>query len=196
MKNLIASQITEGKVPTKVTVTELELILTRIDGSRPTFINMVTATVPTDMRKKGNPYADKEAYTVHKISKYSAQINFNYSNAVNNQLEREGKEADFEAQQNWHKKTFDEFNGCICSKMEGDQRQWYLFFRNMNVERIGFAINEVAATPEQETTIKSFIPVRALPQNQGTEKAILVQTIKLQNIKLLALNGEYYEIVS
>jgi len=124
-KGDVARRITEGKVPHKITVTELELILTRIDGNRPTFINMVTATVPSDMRKKGNPYADKEVYTVHKISKYSAQINFNYSNAVNNQLEREGKEADFEATMNWHKKKFDEFNGCICSKAEGNQKQWY-----------------------------------------------------------------------
>jgi hypothetical protein len=195
MKNLIASQITEGQTPVRVTVAELSLILQRVDGSSATFISMVTATIPSDMRKTGNPYADKDT-TVHKVSKYGAQINFNYTNAVNNQLEREGKEADFEAQMNWHKKKFDEFNGCVCSKMEGDQRQEYLFFRNMSVERIGFAINGVEATTEQTEIIKSFIPKKAMPTNQGTEKAILVQTIKLQNIKLLKLNGQYYEVVS
>lgn len=195
MKNLIASQITEGQTPTKVTVAELSLILQRVDGSSATFINMVTATVPSDMRKTGNPYAEKGT-VVHKVSKYNAQINFNYTNAVNNQLTREGKEADFEAQINWHAKKFDQFNGCVCSKMEGDQRQEYLFFRNMNVERIGFSINEVEATKEQTEIIKSFIPKKAMPTNQGTEKAILVQTIKLQNIKLLKLNGQYYEVVS
>jgi hypothetical protein len=194
MKNLIASQITEGQMPKKVTVAELSLILQRVDGGSATFISMVTATIPSDMRKTGNPYANKET-VVQKVSKYGAQINFNYTNAVNNQLEREGKEADFEAEMNWHKKKFDEFNGCVCSKMEGDKRQEYLFFRNMNVERVGFAINGVQATEEQTAVIKSFIPQKAMPTNQGTEKAILVQTIKLQNIKLLKLNGQYYEVV-
>lgn len=191
MNSLIQSQIPAGKSTTKVTLSELSLILQRIDGSRATFANFVIET-DAKLKKTGNPYKDEN---VRKVSKYNVQLNFNYTNAVNNQLEREGKEANFEAQENWHTKKYDSFNGCVAMKMEGNQRQEYLFFRKMDVQRIGFMMNDKVATPEQVETIKVFLPSKSAPKNQGTDKPIEVQTVKLQNIKLLSLEGEFYEVV-
>ena len=191
MNSLIQSQIPAGKTPKKVTLSELSLILQRIDGSRATFANFVIET-DAKLKKTGNPYNGEN---VRKVSKYKVQLNFNYTNAVNNQLEREGKEANFEAQENWHTKKYDSFNGCVAMKMEGNQRQEYLFFRKLDVERIGFMMNNKVATPEQSETIKVFLPSHSAPKNQGTDKPIEVQTVKLQNIKLLSLEGEFYEVV-
>ncbi len=195
MKNLIASQITVGQTPTKVTVAELSLILQRIDGGSASKISMVTATIPSTMRKTGNPYANKDT-VIHKVSKYTdALINFNYANSVNNQLVREGKEANFEAQENWFTKKFDQYNGCVGVKVSGDTRQEYLIYKKENVKRIGFAINGVEATTEQSEVIKSFIPAKVMPKNQGTDKPVEPQTIKLENIKLIKVKGQYYEVV-
>lgn len=191
MNSLIQTQIPAGKTPTRVTLSELSLILQRIDGSRATFANFVIET-DAKLKKTGNPYNGE---SVRKVSKYNVQLNFNYTNAVNNQLEREGKEANFEAQENWHTKKYDSFNGCVAMKMEGNQRQEYLFFRKLDVQRIGFMMNDKVATPEQSEIIKVFLPAKSAPKNQGTDKPIEVQTVKLQNIKLLSLEGEFYEVI-
>lgn len=56
------------------------------------FIGVVCKTIPK-MRKTNNPYYDK----IVKVSHFTAQVNFDYENAVNNQREREGKKTDFES---------------------------------------------------------------------------------------------------
>ncbi len=181
-----------GEKRHKITVSELSLILQKIDGSSPTAIFMVTRT-DAKLKKTGNPYRDE---VVLKSSSYIARVNVNYTNAVNNQLEREGKERDFQAQENWHAKKYDSYNGCVAMKAEGDKKQEYLFFVTDRVKRNGFLLNgkQVKSQVEIET-IKQFLPTYSAPTNQGTEKAIQVQTIKLENISLLKLKGKIYEIV-
>jgi len=192
IQDMIESVITNGKIPTEVSVAELSLILQRADGAQATFAGIVMAT-DAKLKKTGNPYKDEKVY---KVSKYNVQLNFNYAKAVNNQLEREGKDANFEASENWHTKKYDSYNGCVAMKMEGNQRQEYLFYRTMDVKRIGFTINDKVASPDQVETIKVFLPAKSAPKNQGTDEAVIVQTVKLQNIKLLSLNGEFYKVVS
>lgn len=188
-KDLIESLL-NGKTPTDITVAELSLLLQRNDGERANFISMVMST-DARLAKTGNPYRDEKVY---KVSKYNVQINVNYSNAVNNQLEREGKERNFEAQENWHSKKFDEFNGSVVEHASGNSSQEYLAYRVLDVERIGFTINDKIATPEQVETIKVFLPKKSPAKNQGTEKEIRWQTVKYENIKLLSINNEFYRV--
>ncbi len=192
IKELIKEYIVkEGKETTKVTLSELANKLKEIDGSSASAFWMLCET-DARLKKTGNPYRDEK---VTKLSRYNGLLNFNYTNSVNNQLEREGKEANFEAQENWHAKKFDKVNGCIAEKAEGNSSQEYIWFKNDNSDRIAFAINGNVANESDTAICEQFIPPHSPNKSQGTEVAITPLTIKLQNIRLLKAKGGFYEVV-
>lgn len=188
--NTLVPKAKKGQKLIKITVAELSILLQKIDGSQATFFSMITTT-DAKLLKTGNPFKDDK---VEKVSGYQGSINVNYANMVNNQLEREGKEANFQAVSNWHEKKYDEYNGCVVVKVEGNKRQEYLMFINNKVKRYGFYLNGASCSTEQIEVIKPFLPKHSKPTNQGTEKPILVQTIKLQNIKRITINKKTYEV--
>ncbi len=190
--NTLIPKAKKGEKRRKISQSELSIILQKLDGSQATVCTMVTMTEPK-IKKTGNPYRDEK---IQKVSAYAILLNFNYTNSVNNQLEREGKDRDFQAQENWHTKKYDSFNGCVAMKMDGNQKQEYLFYKTNHVKRLGFVMNGKPCTTEETETIKLFLPEYSAPKNQGTEEAVIVQTIKLQNIKIIKLKGQIYEIVN
>jgi hypothetical protein len=56
-------------------------------------------TIPKDLHKTGNPFWDKpkKKWNIVKQTHLTAIVDFNYENAVNGRLKKEGKESDFEA---------------------------------------------------------------------------------------------------
>ena len=188
--NTLIPKPKQGTRLIKITVAELSLLLQKIDGSQATFFSMITTT-DARLKKTGNPYKDEK---VEKVSGYQGSINVNYTKAVNNQREREGLEADFQATQNWHEKKYDEYNGCVVVKVEGNKRQEYLMFIKQKVKRYGFYLNGAKSTTEQAETFKAFLPTHSPAKNQGLVKTVDVQTIKLENIKRITINKKTYEI--
>lgn len=183
----------------KVSLTELSLILQKIDGSAASQFWMVIETAPKLVQKfrdTGLPSPFSKEDSVTKLTRYNGMLNFNYTNSVNNQLEREGKDANFQAQENWHTKKYDEYNGCVAKKAEKGGTQEYLFYKDTNCERLAYLLNGVVVTAEQEKAIKALSPIYSAPTNQGTDEAILVKTVKLQNIRLLRVKGTTYEVVA
>ena len=67
------------------------------DGGSATFAQVV-AVVEQKMLKTGNPLRNA---TITKLVNYNMLLNANYQNMVNNARVREGKEADFQAKENW-----------------------------------------------------------------------------------------------
>ncbi len=179
----------------KVTLTELSLLLQQVDGRQATMIGMFTVTKVTNMRKTNNPYAND---VIEKVTYYNGMINANYTNSVNNQREREGKEADFQATENWHAKKYDEINGCVArhkAQDNGADQEYLLFQPNPNgIKRITMLRNGVECTKEEMEIIKSFIPVKKPSLSQGTEKEVLFQTFKLQSIRVLKMNKKTFAV--
>lgn len=191
MRKLI-NQFVGDQQTKEITVAELSLLLQSIDGSSATAISMLIATEPA-WKKTDNKFIANKCL---KVAKYNALLNINYTNSVNNQREKEGVEPDFQAQQNWHTKKYDSFNGCVACKMDGNKKQEYLFIKNNNSETLGYTIDGRVANDNEVIELKAFLPTKSAPKNQGIENPIIVQTIKLENIKLVKLKGNFYEVVS
>lgn len=139
------------------------------DGHSAKFASML-AEVEQKQLKRGNPLANNK---VTKLVQYQMLLNANYQNMVNNQREREGKEANFEAKENWFKKVNDGFNGSIvCNK--NNENSYYLLFACNDSKTKKYFIDGVEATPEQIETIKQFKP---------KSNSSIVRTVKLDGIK-------------
>lgn len=199
-KQIIEQILNEIGAPTRqVTVAELSLILKKIDGSQAT--NVVIYGQTSVKMNKGGRKNEKGEYPnticeekVTKISRYNGMINFNYTNAVNNQLVREGVEPDFEAQGNWHTKKYDDFNGCVSMHVSGKGE--YLSFKQGEVTKYGYLINDNAPTVKEVAMIETYKVPYVAPKNQGTEVPIDFRTMMLTNILFLKLKGEIYQVIS
>lgn len=177
----------------EITLQELELILRKIDGGRASDLWLIAET-PVSMNKGGRQ-AENTLFNerVMTLAKYDATINFNYTNAVNNQLEREGREKGFEAQQNWHKSSFDQFNGCV--KEHAEKGGAYISIKQNGYEKITYLVNDVEPTAEQLETLLKYKKPYYAPKNQGTEKPIIFRTIFLSNIRMIKMYGELYSVL-
>jgi len=189
--NQIKAEI--GKPTKRVTVAELSLKLKQIDGSQATNVVIIGETdvrMNKGGRNGGNTLFDR---LVRKVTRYEAMINFNYTNAVNNQLEREDKERDFEAQKNWHQSKYDDFNGCV--KMHVSGKGEYLAYKELNTHKYATLVDGVEATAEDMAMIELYKKPYSAPKNQGTEVAVDYRCMMLTNILFLKAKGEVYEII-
>lgn len=148
------------------------------DGGSATFAK-VKAVVEQKMLKTGNPLKNA---TITKQVVYNMLLNANYQNMVNNALKREGKEANFEAKENWFKKVNDGFNGSIVAK-KSDETCLYLFFACNNSETQKYFVDGHEATQSEIETIKQFKQKSAKAVNQGLDNDIVVRTIKMEGIE-------------
>ena len=155
------------------------------DGGQATFAT-IQALTDLKMNKKNNPLYGQ----VTKLKSYNVQLNCIYENAVINQLKREGKEeSEYKKGDSWHKKVYDTKNGSIvCNKIEEKAHERYLMAIVANASTDAIYVNGIEATKEQMEIIKMFEVKPYPPKNQGTDKPIIINTIKIDNIKKLNVN--------
>ena len=152
------------------------------DGGSATFATII-ANVEQKMLKTGNPLRNA---VITKLVDYKFLLNAVYQNAVNNQRIREGKEADFQAQSNWHEKVYDSVNGAIvCNKNKRENT--YLSGIVQSAENLKYFVDGVEATAEQIETIKQFKQKSSAP-NQKLENEVTFRTIKIEGIKEVRAN--------
>jgi hypothetical protein len=152
------------------------------DGGSATFATII-ANVEQKMLKTGNPLRNA---VVTKLVDYKFLLNAVYQNAVNNQRIREGKEADFKAQSNWHEKVYDSVNGAIvCNKNKRENT--YLSGIVQSAENLKYFVDGIEATAEQIEIIKQFKQKSSAP-NQKLENEITFRTIKIEGIKEVRAN--------
>jgi hypothetical protein len=155
------------------------------DGGSATFAQ-VSAVVEQKQLKRNNPLKDS---VITKLVNYNMLLNANYQNMVNNARVREGKEADFQAKENWFTKVNDGFNGSIVAK-KSDTTCEYLFFACNNAKTEKYFVDGVEATAEQIEVIKAFRPATAKAVNQGLDKDVVVRTIKIEGIEKIKCGEE------
>lgn len=153
---------------------------------------VIHAIVSQKMKIKGNPLYEglskAERPEITKEIIYHCALNGNYSNAVNNQRVREGKEADFEAQSNWHEKAFDWFNGTVV-RHRTKTDQFYLLIQCQYSKTLRYFINGNEADAIEKKLIEEW-KESSTPTNQGTDRPIIARTIALDNILSIRCGDE------
>lgn len=151
-----------------------------------TFVNLVTCTEPK-MNKRGNPLFGR----VKKLAVYNCQYAFSYENAVNNRLERQGDERNFNAQTMlWGTWVIGYENRIKIHKGEYFAR----FYRAKGCRAIvTYYVDGREATEEEIATIKAFTPLRKPSETQNavglTSNQVEPFDIALKNIVSLTING-------
>ena len=160
------------------------------DGKSATFGSIVAVV---EQKMRGGKSGRFAGHLIEKVGKYAVTFNANYQNAVNNQLKREGNEADFESQGNWFHKGFDAYNGSIVVKNDGANKgKFYLSCIVNGYEKYGYLIDGRIATADETAEIELWKVASSKPTNQGTEKPIIFRTFMLENIREIKANGLTY----
>lgn len=153
---------------------------------------VITANTSQAMQplKNGCPYRKDE---VTKNCEYSVGLNGIYTNAVNNQRQREGKDADFQAKENWFVRLYDMKNGSIVAKRSEVEKnipltEVYVFITTNSAKTNQYFIKGIEANKEEVDSIKKWKAIRTA-ENQGLEDIVVVNTIKASGITEIHANG-------
>lgn len=161
----------------------LNELLAQISGAR---ICQLRTSTPVKMNVKSrvdkspNPFKNG----VTKLAVRNVVLGADYSNAVNNQLAREEKVGDFTPENLWKGR------GRKISKFlveHTDTGEQYLAVlpktdsENCNVTKSVYIDNETGAEIEANL-LKDFLPEYKESENQGTDKVVHWQVLKLSNV--------------
>ena len=186
-----ATKTTTTKPQTLLTDAQKTVVLTKQaivdllkESKGAKIVTLITQTEPK-MRKTDNPYIGK----VIKVSRVNGMIGWNYSNSVNNQREREGMEADFQAKpRHWGERI----EGTPLVEHKGN------YYIELKVERsLGHSYQFTDGTPltdEQVEELQGFMPKPRKPQTQQTDKTIILRDYRLDTIMQLTMDKVAYQI--
>lgn len=160
---------------------------------------IANTSVTLQPKKNGCPYGAKD--DVRSTTEYSVNINGIYQNTINKRREKEEKETDFVAKQNWHVKIFDGANGSIVAKrseVENDLpiTEVYILFvcKDKPMPSYNYTIQGKPATEEEIATIKFYKANRKAQastyQGLSEENAVVVNTVAASNIIELRANNQ------
>jgi hypothetical protein len=166
------------KVAKNITLIQLQVLLSQLRTS--TMATFVTLTEPS-MNKGGNPYYGR----LKKKTTQNVTINFNYGNAVNNQLAREGKEKEFVPHaRKWGERIdgtplIQHKGECyVEAKMNGKPQSVVYFCDGSEIAKEEIALYLKSSNSNAE--------------HQGVEKEIIIRDTKLSNVQEVKMGGEHY----
>jgi hypothetical protein len=161
----------------KITTSALAELL---DAKKSCEFATVWTETKSDLLKTGNPHKDAV-----KRSHMLVNIGFSYSNAVNNQREREALEADFIAQpRKWGKRK--------SLKLVEHNGNTYVTMKAEKHHKTAYYSNGVELTKEQ---VEPFKSAKSKSSTQGVEKEVEPRDFNISSIKKIKLRGELYEVV-
>jgi hypothetical protein len=134
------------------------------------------------MNKTNNPYFGN----VLKVSFVGGLIGYNYENSVNNQLEREGKEADFISNpRSWGVR--DENHPFLVHHKD----ETYLSVKVQQTNKKPIYINKTTKEVIPTEKLIPFLPKSNKPNTQrDLDKEVIVRDYKVSNLKKLTIGGQ------
>lgn len=176
-----------------------------LENYRAAPVTIVTRTDPAmrkGRKKDGiypNPFIDANGNsTIAKISKRNGFVGASYENCVNNQRDREDLETTFKAQELWNGKGR-HLNKFVVEHTETGER--YITFKPpvkdnapQTLETHYVHKNGLPMTEDELMVMKEWLENKAPPTNQGVEKPVFWQTIKLANILEIKVEGQTYSL--
>lgn len=165
----------------KINTLQLVELLNKVEKS--TIINMVTETT-VRMNKTGNKFYN----LVKKISNQNVIIGNTYENRVNNNLEREDKDRNFEVSKN---NVGEHFSKVVL--YNENTKKFYLQYERFNEVKpkvfYSFNDNEI-----DYNLFKDYIVKSSNYSNQNLDNTVKVMSVTLNNIKELSMFGKKYII--
>ena len=160
---------------------------------------IANTSVSLQPKKDGCPSGAKD--DVRSTTEYSVNVNGIYQNAINKRREKEEKQTDFVAKQNWHVKIFDGANGSIVAKRSEVENglpitEVYILFvcKDKPMPSYNYTIQGKPATEEEIATIKFYKANRKAQastyQGLSEENAVVVNTVAASNIIELRANKQ------
>jgi len=153
---------------------------------------IVTLHTYTDARAKktNNPFPNKKIW---KYSIVNGLFGVNYENCVNNQLAREGKEADFDAAAPvWGEKVNESRVLEDHVKTDGSFNLYFAFNPRNHLSTKYFDDDGNELTKEE---VEPFLPARKPSSRQGTDKEVIWRKYKVQSILAVVTDGKILEVV-
>jgi hypothetical protein len=185
-----------------ISVTELVTLLSNVNT--PQFVGGIF-DVPEDMnkfldywiineegKKKKNPNPTPNPYYesgIRKVSKkYKLVTGFDYEKSVNNRLEKEGKEGNFESKENW----FDVVSkGLVVNKNNPNKFYFrYQYQPDSTTETTSY----FEGNPIDKQIYQSFLKEKSNYENQGLDNPLRFQVVGVENIKEISFGGTKYLI--
>lgn len=164
-----------------ITMAQLVFKLSELSEGRYTKGYMISVTEPK-MNKTGNELFGR----VKKVSGWGFDTNADYSRKVNLQLEREGKEANFEALPSWA----EPINKVVyCHNVKREQLYASVYPTTNLGGFVKYFVDDEEATEAQIAIIKQFTPERSESSRQGVEKVIQIRRPKLESIAIISIAG-------
>lgn len=157
-----------------------QALIEKINEIKGTTIVALDIQSEPKMRKTDNPYLGTT-----KVTTLSGIIGYDYENAVNNQLMREGKEADFVSQPRaW---------GVRVGNLIEHKGQYYLSVKVQGSSEPIFVREGVEIKRE---VLEPFLYDSKKPHTQeDLDKEVVVRDIKLENIRVIRAFGEELVVV-
>lgn len=187
-------------------LTKSELINILMDVNSSTFIGLTSLTdvqmdkyldywlvdETTGKKKKNpnpiaNPFFDAGIKCLAK--KYKIITGFDYESSVNNRLEKEGKESNFESSGNWFENLS---KGLVIDKKT--QSKFYLRY-----QYLADSITDIEYLQDGNSIDKkmfeAYLKAKTDYKNQGLDNTLKFQVCNIDNILNISINGKQYEIV-
>lgn len=158
-----------------ITQETLMSLLSEVRGA--TFATIIASTDPK-LKKTGNTLG-----SVRKVSRVNVTLGFQYENAVNRQLAREGAEPEFEAApRQWGRKVSPMFV----------EHKGKMYLETKVEKALGHSFQDAEGKEIDSKLVEPFLPARSDSSRQGTEKEILVRDYAIDSIVGISFKGEDY----
>lgn len=179
-----------------VTVTELANILANTEATTP--ITLIADTeVKMNKFLRGDRMQKNSYYgKVRKLQESNVFVNVDYTKAVNKRLTKEGKEADFVAQE----RTWGERVGnspIISRRLKSGIVKYYLeaSFVTNNKPKVEYTLVEDGVeTPIDKSILEGYLPAQSTSNSQGLDNELAIRTFGLENIKEIRMNKKIYVV--
>jgi hypothetical protein len=166
-----------------VSIDELRSKLLEVTGAKA--VSVVMVTVP-QMNKKVNGEANPFYGRVQKRTYRSVVIGFRYENSVNNQRAREDKDLDFVAMPRTWGVHIDG------TPLVEHRERYYLECKVERVIESNYLLDGELADDE---VVEPYLAKRTQSSRQGVDKEVVLIDVNLENIEVLVMDGETYEII-
>ena len=168
-----------------ITRQELITLLTNFDETtQQPFVNVVMET-PVKMLKTGNPYYDR----VFKKSSSNYKLNVDYGKRVNNNMDKENVDGEFQVGEMKGKKHISK---CLCVDTKTEETYYVMLERFDEIKPQTEYLME--GNPIDKTVIEPFMTKVYENKSQPQERKVMVITPKIDNIREMSFNGFKYII--
>jgi hypothetical protein len=160
----------------------IEMLRTWNFGAQPVSLQYVTTP-------KLNAEGKAKFGDVTKIANVGGMVGYCYENSVNNQLEREAKEAEFKSQSLWKGKG-KRISLALSTHIE--KETFYLTYKAQQTFKSFHFDNALNFIPI--ALLKPFFPQSSFA-SQGTDKPVYHREIKIDNIRRFKFKRTTYELI-